>query len=197
MKTFSLSVSGITVFLVSAVCVVVLFNSFHTRTFAQAADSRTTDGIGVGTVVWSVLPPEDFRKENGKGWILLAGDDVSDTRLGQDYGFQYLPDARGCFLRALNGIVMPGGEMRNLRENRLEKGDSGGDRRTVGSWQGDTVGKHTHPYRVGDAVRGHDAKTKGGEFFYGGIELTTGENPGAETRPRNIALYCYIKVDNI
>ncbi len=155
----------------------------------------------LGDVKWSVLAPSAFRKENGNGWMLMAGDDVSGTDLATF--MPSIPDARGCFIRALNGVVQPSGEMTGLRADG--KQDPEGDKRTVGSWQGDAFKQHSHPIKrfqhrdnPGDQPKSpywdvfHSLQTTwSGRYTKYPAE---GGNPH-ETRPRNIALYCYVKVN--
>ncbi len=178
------------------------------------AQTQGEPNIGaIGDVKWSLLPPTDFRNVNGNGWMLLAGDEIPNEDLA-DFGISKLPDARGCFLRALNGVIMPDGNMKQLRSNRAEQGDPEGDTRTVGSFQFDSFDEHSH--EVLRTPSGDDGEWPQRAFQNlmsgdrGGVHVSKSDQArhndklgpkyikdigGSETRPRNIALYCYVKVN--
>ncbi|NVM66875.1 hypothetical protein FHW88_005193 [Mucilaginibacter sp. SG538B] len=156
----------------------------------------------IGDVKYSVLPPDKFKEENGNGWALM--DDkipLQGSDLNTKHGITSLPDARGLFIRSLN-----------LNRND-EKGDPYAKEnkraRSVGEYQGDAVGKHTHPIDmktgymlnlgafqnpppvsifVGDRPAYNNS--------YGGLTATDASLPIIETRPKNIALYTYIKIND-
>ncbi|MGL5051058.1 MAG: phage tail protein [Fusobacteriaceae bacterium] len=121
------------------------------------------------------------------GWLLCDGRSI--TEVGYPDLFKLvgdkLPDLRGEFVRGVdNGRGV----------------DTG---RVIGSGQGDLVGPHTHPLRMG---RVDDLNWTGGPTQLppaDGIEhadKVTWEsnlNTGSETRPRNIALNYIIKAFNV
>ena len=60
------------------------------------------------------------------------------------------------------------------------------------------VKKHQHRYEVGNAVRGHDHNTTGGEFYHKTkrYRQTEDNSDGAsETRPKNVTVYYYIRIN--
>ena len=100
-----------------------------------------------------------------------------------------LPDARGTFLRVMN-------------QNR-EKGGDIDTKRLIGSYQSDSFSQHSHEVSYQTGTK--HAHKDGGSYFQG---LWQAHNAGsgstntsikgaAETKPRNIAVYAYIKINNI
>ncbi|MEJ1242528.1 hypothetical protein WBG78_30550 [Chryseolinea sp. T2] len=145
------------------------------------------EGSMIGSVQYSVLPPNLFVKENGTGWVLMNGAEIAGSALHQLAGIDKLPDARGVFLRSMNLGRDPA------------SGDCEPDR-SVGDYQGDMVGEHSHKsshsnYHGTDKVEGGGAYPRV-MLEERHFESTLGvEQPHAETRPRNISLYLYIKID--
>lgn len=151
---------------------------------------ETTD---VGTVKQSVLKSLPFNKNQTGTWVLLQGQELSQTSelfkileenseltiLTKKDGKYYLPDARGKFLRSsnVNGVGR----------------DPDSDRQ-VGSHQDDMLGKHRHSFNSHGAGGGYgnivDGQSKQA------ININTSYTGGVETRPVNISLYTYIKVSN-
>lgn len=145
--------------------------------------SFTTVSVGaIGDVKYSVLEPDKFTRENGDGWVLMDGREIRGTDLWRLTGMEKLPDARGVFIRGMN-IGRDHGN-----------GDADGDRQ-VGSSQNDLFKDHSHQFACsGDTnAAAGNARTEIGW----GLRTTSGASGGgSETRPRNIALYTYIKVSN-
>ncbi len=167
----------------------------------------------LGAVVYSILSETQFQDINGEGWILMDGRNIEGSELYQRTGMKNIPDARGVFIRGMNC-------------NRNDKHKDTDGNRPLGHIQDDTTrlprirhfsgitsenGNHNHKYNVGNTVNGHKYKTKGGEFWpkHGPIPVLNTQHAGnhqhnvtinyggdPETRPRNIALYVYIKINN-
>lgn len=156
---------------------------------------------GVGDVVHSVLPPGLFEEVHEGQWALLAGDRLDagsglhrfleekgrlDLLQASDTAAATLPDARGVFVRGMN------------LGRDAATGDPTGDRR-VGAYQADLAGPHTHPFSY---RRGQPEASRGGGSNHRVTDNLvddsgqTGNNAGAETRPRNITLYVYVKIGN-
>lgn len=147
----------------------------------------------LGDVKYSILPPDQFVEQNGKGWVLM--DDkvpVRGSAIQSCCGINEIPDARGVFIRSIN----------------LNRGDGHGDvdlNRLVGSFQEDALQEHNHHNRVekhnGDASLIDDWMRPGqngdhnGSCFEWNTGSVQGANAVAETRPRNIVLYLYIKIN--
>lgn len=181
-----------------------LFGAFLFLLFGASHRPQTTAAAGiidhfkVGDVVHSVLRPTDFQRLHGTGWMLMNGSTLpinADLRLFQasltdpNVKFTSVPDARGVFLRGMN-------------EGRATStGDAAGDK-NIGVYQSDMVGSHSHT----SVMRTYTANwVSGGPVpaleaqspipSQGRNPVTIGPDGGPETRPRNIALYIYIKVN--
>lgn len=144
----------------------------------------------VGEVRYSVLNPEQFIAIYGKTWVLLDGRNINGTDLWKVSKLVNIPDGRGVFVRGSN------------MKRDTQTGDPDGDR-TVGSYQTDAFATHTHKYS--DA---HYAEVQCGNIGLFGnkgdsdndnnrctTDQVTEASGGSETRPRNIVLYTYVKVN--
>lgn len=153
----------------------------------------------LGDVKYSVLPPDQFVKENGSDWVLMDADinnSLKGSALSIRYGITGLPDARGMFIRGLNLNRNDAMADPFVKENRRE--------RRVGEFESDTVGPHGHGWTGGSG----DAYPKGMEDRVQGdpstLPFSVPRNShlnyaftgmGTETRPKNIALYIYVKIN--
>ena len=141
---------------------------------AAAETGLNTGGykVPVGTIIAYIgaIPPD--------GWLLCDGSPIDRQykELRKTVGGDNTPDLRGRFLRGLD---------------RTGKLDHDGLTRALGSPQEDMVGPHTHT-----------AKSQGqlgpGNAFATTVpttphSLTTDQNEGYETRPKNIAVNFIIK----
>jgi len=142
----------------------------------------------VGDIKYSILEPKIFKKLHS-GWELLMGQNLSvDTALAQ-LGVTKLPDARGVFLRGLNVSDEFG--------KHNENGDPEIDR-SVGSYQPDDFKSHNHlQATTASVIAGGPTSTMAGVSRGGAIQdvISTAYTGSKETRPRNIALYIYVKVN--
>lgn len=163
----------------------------------------------VGDVKYSVLEPNVFLTINGNGWRLMDGQNIKGTPLSVLLSIDTLPDARGMFIRGIN----------EKRKDGLQNPDN----KNVGEVQHDALIAHTHSFEWAqiDLQRGADLTgTTFASKDYNKIRYTDNEirtltdgarNTGntnnnneprpakievsSETRPRNISLFIYIKVD--
>jgi hypothetical protein len=110
-------------------------------------------------------------------WVLADGR-TSTTEYFQATGKANVPDLRGQFLRGMN-------------EGRSDgRQDPEGSGREAGSYQADTLKSHSH---LENLASGNGGIHSGGS--YGVInQVQTGKTGGAETRPRNMTVYWYVKV---
>ena len=166
----------------------------------------------VGDVRFSVLAPREFTKRN-KGWVLMDGRDVSGSEYHKLTQQKRIPNAKNQFIRGMGGKFdkADGNLATKLRTAGSVQSHSTARPRSA-AFSGATAkdGKHQHNYQVGNAVQGHKYKTKGGEFWrypkrYGvtvaddksdhkhAFAVTKGGD--RETRPTNVALYIYIKIN--
>lgn len=178
---------------------------------ATTAVSLTGCKGAVGDVKYSILPLDQFRQENGDCWVLMNGAGLSsDTKLNAAYGIAELPDARGLFLRAHD-------DRNSNRQDPSRSADT-----PPGTYVGDeirshnhtgttnTAGQHTHNYKDRTVSR---EEVNGSNFNNQGINgvpddtrttdpagahthsFTTDNQGGAETRPKSINLYVYIRIN--
>ena len=159
--------------------------------------------LPVGTIVASVLKPEDFISSSMQGIWLPA--DGRDTPKGSNFPQKVLPDLRGMFLRGWN-------EFNNFKGPRDGDFADLGKRNKLG-YQKDTTKLPNTPFKTDI----EPAKTlshsvaythpQGGAFAKGGqppyFTITTTvpkhdhtviSGGDVETRPKNIAVYFYIKI---
>jgi hypothetical protein len=138
----------------------------------------------VGEIKTSLLGPSEFTDRYGRAWVLMDGRSI----VGSDYsaltGATQLPDARGKFLRMLNAGAI--GDQFDPEANRH-----------AGSYQTDELKAHKHSYtdRWG-AENGHGQRIHLGTSTYKTTNFSTNNTGGAETRPKNIAVYFYVKVNS-
>jgi hypothetical protein len=174
--------------------------AFH----ASTAQRITGCQGAIGDVKQSILPLNQFQAVNGDCWVELNGAALlSDNPLRQLTGMANLPDARGVFLRSMDS-----------RGGDGEDPDRGNSPQ-VGSWQGDQYRSHNHS--VNDPGHSHvwnnglegDDSGGGGSFseytrvpgqVHDAIQsATTGiginHAGGSETRPKNISVYTYIRIN--
>jgi hypothetical protein len=157
------------------------------------SDNKSVGAIG--DVKYSVLPPDKFKEENGNGWVLMDNNiPLQGSNLNTKHGITSLPDARGVFIRSLN---------LNRNDEKADPFSKENNRhRLVGEFQNDQIKLHKHEMSISaGAYRGW----AGGWGGVGGTNpiLAPGEDKlyakelgGEETRPKNIALYTYIKINN-
>ncbi|HEV7588859.1 MAG TPA: hypothetical protein VGO40_12155 [Longimicrobium sp.] len=147
----------------------------------------------LGDVRYSILDLTHFQARNGPGWVFMNGAPIPDSDLCRNEGICTLPDARGVFIRGMNvGRPSATGDV-----------DSN---RPVGAFQPDTFASHRHSLpspldEAGHTINGNGTRARidvddgppwGGHTW----STTTNAAGSAETRPRNIALYTYIKINN-
>jgi hypothetical protein len=153
--------------------------------------SRTKNSfkLPIGTIIASMLKPEDFKKQfttDADNWK-LADSSTANSEYFNVTGNANLPDLRGRFLRGMNEAI------------DSSKGDPDGNKRTVGSYQCDTVKNHNHNSGIFNnllCATGFNTAPGFGTGNYPDILQRNTILPygGAETRPRNVAVYWYIRV---
>ncbi len=160
--------------------------------------------MDIGDVKYSILPPDLFNDTQKGRWVLLDGKPLSQEAdlydflegkmrldmLTKNNDTYLLPDAKGRFIRSMN---VNG------------QGDDPNKTRKVGSFQKDIFQTHTHEMGVGvsdKAAVSQIDRPRFPDYVQGGNRApfqTKGAingRTGNETRPKNIALYTYIKIAN-
>lgn len=168
--------------------------------------------VPLGTIISSMLPPEAYAREVGDSvpfdsarsrWAPADGRSIEGSDLARkaerhgwdvpgqrDRGRVTAPDLRGVFVRGLNrfdGV---------MGERHEDEGDPNGAGRTPGSWQPDGLKGHSHPLVAARGSR-HEAisSRKSGRRGKAGVVVESGPYGGAETRPRNTAVYYYVRIN--
>jgi hypothetical protein len=167
------------------------------------ADTNEADAFPIGSITPSVIDPNTFQQEYGDYWILADGSHtfiqngqpelLTRSKFGQLLCEEVVtpenctvPDLRGVFLRGANsgrgdGLQDPDGE------------------RLAGSFQDDSFEAHTHELtktvlcHVDSCGVGVESLSRGSWAGSANVALTT--TGGNETRPKNIAVYYYIKIN--
>jgi hypothetical protein len=149
----------------------------------------------VGTIVASVLSPKEFSAAAGDSgsfdtkskWIPADGRAVGGSSYAQKLGHANVPDLRGLFLRGLN-VFDPSVLARNPAE--LDPDTN----RTPGDYRPDAFAKHSH--RLGNSLEYGSGHSNAFSAAPGDLKFST-EPTGdsSETRPKNSAVYYYIKIN--
>lgn len=149
----------------------------NTNLKAQIDTLKNIALLPIGTVLATMVQMDTL---NGI-WVLADGESAT-MEYFEATGENKVPDLRGMFLRGLN-------EERNDGKEDPDP-DFEGNIRVVGSYQADTLKSHSH---LENLAAGNGGIHSGGSF---GVinQVQTGKTGGAETRPRNIAVYWYVKV---
>jgi hypothetical protein len=121
---------------------------------------------------------------------------VSANQPDPKFHIQKTPDIRGKFVRGLNQFYSVG----ETPFDSTAYGDAQGTR-AAGDYQQDTLTDHTHNYKIGNFqnnAEGGSPRAYVGADYNQSLQSTgVNETPkiSAETRPRNIAVYYYIKIN--
>jgi len=160
--------------------------------------------VPVGSVLSSMLSPADFATAVGdprsfspttNQWSPADGRSVGGSGYEATTSSSTVPDLRGLFLRGLNQFDAHMGS----RIDGFE--DPNGNTRRAGDTQADIVGTHSHRFGFGPA--GMSQLGNGPDIpvvhpNHPGVTanpLHTGTAGGAETRPRNSAVYYYVRIN--
>lgn len=139
--------------------------------------SLETAKLQIGAVVATMTPMDTLNEI----WVLADGR-TATTEYFQATGNANVPDIRGMFLRGLNEGRNDGKEDPDL--------DFEGNLRIAGSYQADELKSHSH---LENLASGNGGIHSGGS--YGVInQVQTGITGGNESRPRNMAIFWYVKV---
>ena len=119
----------------------------------------------------------------GHNWVLAKGQPVVGSKYAAITGKANLPDLRGVFLRSSNADLPPA--------DQQQRGNP--DAKKLGEFQGDDFKTHTHSDL---APGGRDGNRSGHQdAWYGGGGGNTGAAGGAETRPRNVTINYFIRIN--
>ena len=167
--------------------------------------------VPLGTIIASMLDPEAYAREVGDPFPFeparsrwapadsrsIEGSDLARKAEQRNWRLPHngrdeptAVDLRGVFLRGLNRFDDAMGQRHE------DAGDPNGAGRIAGSWQPDGVKAHGHPV---PAARGRGSggisSRKSGPAGTAGIEVASATYGAAETRPRNVAVYYYVRIN--
>jgi hypothetical protein len=144
-----------------------------------------SDRNPVGMIVSSMLTLAQFQAINGSTWVLADGASVVGSSYAAITSNSTVPDLRGMFLRGKNN-------------GRLDGQQDPGGERTIGDLQADDFKSHRHDLIVYDSAgSGNNYPT---DYFPNtsvtGVNTTAIQlSGGSETRPKNIAVNYFIKIN--
>lgn len=161
--------------------------------------AATVSGVPIGTVVASMLDPARFSQMVGTGgdfspqtstWIPADGREVPGSRYASVLSRSRVPDLRGLFIRGLNAFEMG----RDRLGTEPQWADPDGASRQPGDPQADSFKAHMHKIYTtsGSGVKSGENPNYVNKL---GADGSTSAEGGSETRPRNAALYYYIKIN--
>lgn len=159
-------------------------------------DNETRDLYMIGEIKTSILDLDDFQEKFGVEWVLLDGREVSTDSdiapyLTKIKGSLKLPDARGKFLRMANN----GASCSNPKNCDFDPDNS----RSLGSYQKDILKSHAHKHNAAaDNARniGKGGKLADPNDYWRASRAKIQSTGGNETRPKNIAVNYFIKINN-
>ncbi len=162
----------------------------------------------VGDVKYSILNPTQFAQANGACWVPMDGRALAvSDQLRTQFGFTNVPDAGGLFLRAQEFSGSP------------DRDPSRDSNSPIGAFQDQAVQTHNHnvtdpghAHSFNDSYRqtgGTSYNIAGGERFSSDNLTSSSDNTasnttgvsipstgnGPETRPKNINLWAYIRIN--
>ncbi|QNN77218.1 hypothetical protein IAE60_15010 [Pseudoxanthomonas mexicana] len=161
------------------------------------AAKKKFDPLPVGMVVASPLPWGQFAQVSGDSasfdprrnkWAPCDGRPVAGSALATG-GAAETPDLRGVFVRGLNDFAA--GNVPPVAADRADP-DAG---RRAGDFQADELKSHSHElgyHRWGLKNGNGDVNLEASQPRPSASTKPTG---GAETRPKNVALYYYVKIN--
>ncbi|MGG7664087.1 hypothetical protein [Dyadobacter sp. BHUBP1] len=182
----------------------------------QPTTTVSTSVVPIGTIVASVLDYDKFMQANGFDkinrndmkevpWVPCDGRTLSVSKYS-NYSGGPIPDLRGMFLRGINdyNVTFPTTTpVVNERKNPEPK--------VAGEFQSDSYQTHQHGYGAnflngagnqlwdvyGTKPAGGQwaAKINGGPAKNSNLLSLTSPEGGTETRPKNVTVYYYIKIN--
>lgn len=166
-------------------------------------ESVITNFLPVGTVITSTLSYEKFRKSvkdpdvfdpKKSRWSPADGRNIEHSEYYKVVESLHVPDLRGVFLRGLNVFDV------NEKEpvSNTQK-DPEANRIKVGSFQNDQIRFHSHESNLrivkNNWEGGPNVRYQAFEIPGQANNLNTAPFGGDETRPKNVAVYYYIKIN--
>ena len=171
----------------------------------------------VGDIKYSILPPGEFKELNGSGWRLVNGDNINETYLfeflsdrnletilwkdpSRDNKHEMLPNLNDKFIRSMGDktriVGSPQEDATKLPNSPFSgRTDNGGAHRhsfKKGTFKKDPNGRK---WQLGHSFQGRIRNVNTSTTPDHGHTFTVTNGGDSETRPKNIAFYTYIKVE--
>lgn len=173
--------------------------TFISKSAAEGSFSSSKE-LPIGTIVSSMLDFTQFsfttknnEKSPGNLWTSIKSKWAPcDGRLVANSKYSILssaikaPDLRGVFLRGLNQFD---GDEKTIPDPKLINPE----KKLVGEYQSDTLQSHNHSYTA--SLSSTKIRGDGGYAPENPSAGTTGNFGGAETRPKNVSIFYYIKIN--
>jgi hypothetical protein len=173
-----------------------------------ARAARKTQELGVGMVVASMLTPIAFAQSVGdpwpfdplkSRWSLADGEEVSGSTYQKQMSVNRVPDMRGLFLRGANYNRTD--QWADLQPHDAEGRQEDTTRMPRTGFTVTSAGAHSHTVAATGAEDGWGRLEIGGPATDTMSTSTNGDHTHTlsggdpETRPRNIAVYFYIRIN--
>jgi hypothetical protein len=172
--------------------------------------SSQSKDLPVGTIISSYLDWTAFqaltknneRNPNGNFWTSkysrwapADGRKVPNSHFASITSAEKIPNLQGVFIRGLNSFDPQSGN--TVPAEQADPANS----RSAGSFQSDEFKSHNHSATVNGSNYAYKTggmgiqSNKGQEVQWGNPSVSIGNNGGDETRPKNISLFYYIKIN--
>ena len=151
------------------------------KTISGTPEQIQAKGLQLGDIKHSLLDEVTFQSKHGTSWVLSDGRNISGSDLAVLTGWTVAPDLRGVFLRGKDhgAGVNPDGDT------------------PEGTYQLDEFASHTHStnYQHSDNGDGAGYALINVASFAGSTDGSTTSQGGLETRPKNIIVNYFIKIN--
>ncbi len=155
------------------------------QTLGGAINYALKNAMPLGSVIASMLTEAQYQDQTSTGWVLADGRSCASSAYAVLTGFTTVPDMRGVFVRGKNGARSAG------------TGNPSGDV-ALGTYQADEVKAHSHTFPLNPSALvengGPLVHDDGSEFSITPVTATASSN-GAESRPRNVTMNYFIRID--
>lgn len=160
----------------------------------SALEKESDIKVPIGAIIASVLDYNSFldiNKDSQRNfdikrstWAPCDGRSVVGSKYGSKLA--QVPDLRGVFLRGINDMNVPGSQP--VATERINP-----ENKVAGEYQNDELKEHTHTFRTGGGSSGPrhavSIDTRNEDA------TTTSSYGGKETRPKNVTVYYYIRIN--
>lgn len=137
--------------------------------------------FGIGDIKQSLLTQAQFQSQFGDCWVSMEGQNISGSDFSALTSIVTLPDARGRFLRTLGGDAAP---LAQTQEDMFK---------AHFHYQGS--GHGAEPFGATN-LPGYGTDFLGHGDGYSAVSAHTSTQGGSETRPKNVTVNVFIKINH-